>query len=545
MISSTLLEKFQIFIRDNQGDFDSLVRQSPDLANALSLFLYDLGSSVGNRYISSLSIFEALSEGVALLDEKGLVTYCNPTFLKMVDKRQTEILGEDLFKVIAPNQSDLPLTFSSNRLWIAQGNGDRRPVLLRRAPLKSYSGVTMGTVVTIIDISDQVEKESILKEARDRAILLSNKKSNFLATVSHEIRTPINGVLSLATLLGMYENIPSDMKEDIDDLTLSAKSLALTINSVLDFSKLEVDKISPDPRLTSLPMLIQDIEVEHRALFKNKNQYFFVHAEEGLPSKVKIDSLRVKQVVSNLLSNANKFTAKDGCIMLFIRMQKDNATCPVMEISVADTGIGISEDKIEGIFESYSQLDDSITRSYGGTGLGLAICKGLSELLGGNIEIKSRPGIGSIFKFKFPLEIVDSELEKLGSGTHITFDSPCVDKKKKVLAVDDNKINLLTLTRLLQANGHLVVAVNDPLKVEDIINKNEFDIILTDLHMPNMSGLELAESLKSKLGTKMPPIIAVSADNSAEYAKGDDSIFSDFLLKPIDFVGLFKALDSL
>ncbi len=533
MLQSTLLEKFKIFIREHQGDFESLTEQSPDLAKALSLFLYDLGSSVGNKYISSLSIFEALSEGVALLDEKGIVTYCNPTFLAMVDKKQSEILGEDLFKVILENQSDLSLSFSSSRLWIDQGNGDRRPVLLRRAPLKSYSGVTMGTVVTIIDISDQVEKESILKEARDKAILLSKKKSNFLATVSHEIRTPINGVLSLATLLGMYENIPPDMKEDIDDLTLSAKSLALTINSVLDFSKLEVDKISPDPRLTSLPMLIQDIEVEHRALFKNKNQFFFVHTEDDLPKKIKIDPQRVKQVISNLLSNANKFTAKDGCILLFIKLNREDADRLIMEISVADTGIGIPEDKIEGIFECYSQLDDSITRSYGGTGLGLAICKGLSELLGGNIEIKSRPGIGSIFKFKFPVEIMDSETEVNSkfSNKISTFEVRDIIKGKKVLAVDDNKINLLTLTRLLQAHGHEVVSVNDPQKVEELMNVNEFDVILTDLHMPSMSGLELAESLKSKLGTKMPPIIAISADNSAEYAKGEDSIFSDFLLK--------------
>jgi two-component system, sensor histidine kinase len=390
-----------------------------------------------------------------------------------------------------------------------------------------------------------------LQEERYRAEAASQSKSDFLAKMSHEIRTPLNGILSLADLMLMdEENLSDEQKDDLNTVRMSAHSLKTIINDVLDFSKIEAGQLTLERTQFSLQRLIDDtikiLSVESR----NANQNLVWEVTNRVPSQVLGDPTRIQQILTNLLGNAIKFTPEGGGIILFADAHNFNQNMVTVHIGVADTGIGIPKDKYELIFDSFTQADDSTTRKYGGTGLGLTICKRLTSMMGGQIWLDSVVGTGTTFHVMLELQIASNDFKTEGlARSSIPGNTPSTSNntqksRLRVLIAEDNPVNRETIVRFLQLKGVVPCVVSNGIEALNKTQEQHFDIILLDLQMPEMGGLEATRLIRASSSTcRNVPIIAVTADA----VKGNEEIclaagMNAFVTKPIDYQRLFQII---
>ncbi len=319
--------------------------------------------------------------------------------------------------------------------------------------------------------------------ARQRAEEAAQSKQIFMSTMSHEIRTPLNEVIGITNLL-LQNNPREDQMDFIKTLRFSGNHLLTLVNDVLDYNKMESGKIIFEQTQFNLNDFLDEIMRSYSFRSKAKELDFSIRKEGSLPEDVIGDQIRLNQILSNLLSNALKFT-KVGGITVTIREKERKENKSKLEFSVQDTGIGIPAEKHTTIFESFTQAATDTTRHFGGTGLGLAICKKLVELMGGIIEIKSQPGEGSVFTFILDFEIADKKSRKENGEVPESFVGL---EGKRILIAEDNKINFFVANKFLTGWGVSVShAENGQLALEKI-ETEEFDLILMDLHMPVMDG---------------------------------------------------------
>ena len=381
----------------------------------------------------------------------------------------------------------------------------------------------------------QIEKELI--EARNKAEESARAKEMFLANMSHEIRTPMNAIMGMANLL---KNTPLNKKqtEYLDAIITSADNLLVIINDILDITKIESGKLS-----------LEEIDFDVRTLVKNIYKSVYYKAEEkGLLFEYKIDEnipqylvgdpVRINQVLFNLIGNAVKFTLK-GSVKLTVSLKKKNNKKATLVFDITDTGIGIDEDKIDTIFETFKQEDESTTRKFGGTGLGLSISKSLVELFGGKLNVKSKKNVGTTFWFEITLPVGTGENIRTKSDIKINT-NPL--KGKKVLLVEDHEINRFLATTILQQwNIDVDIAENGVIAV-DKVKENTYDAILMDMQMPEMGGIEATKIIRNILNSNVP-IIALTANA----VKGDaekciEAGMNDYLSKPFEPSDLFNKL---
>ena len=384
-------------------------------------------------------------------------------------------------------------------------------------------------------INGEHEKnEILLHEAKLSAEQANKHKSEFLANMSHEIRTPLNAILGF---IGLIKN---ETKEDttlkyIDIVDNSSKSLLQIIEDILDFSKIEsgkldVEKIDFNTR-DDFGIIIDLFQ----AKCSEKNILLSLTFKDNLPEAINSDPLRIKQVISNLLSNAIKFTKPNKKIEVIIGLENMH-----LDVSVKDEGKGIAEDKITHIFESFGQEDASTTREFGGTGLGLTISSALVKLLGGELKVKSKLGVGSEFYFKIPVAPAKRVvlLDETKEDTNI--------EGKKILLVEDNQTNQLYMNILLQEMNISFDVASDGMEAIDSFKANTYDAILMDENMPNMNGIEATRhilSIEKEKKLVHTPIIALTANA----LKGDKEKFlkagmDEYLKKPIDKTKLNETL---
>lgn len=392
----------------------------------------------------------------------------------------------------------------------------------------------------------QRKTEELLAEteaARTDAAIASQAKSDFLATMSHEVRTPINGVLGIANVL-LTEDIPPKTREKIRLIQESGDHLMQILNDILDLSKIEANKLEIEQTSFSLKRSLEFARAIWESRFQASGLTFSMeYALEGVDMIV-CDKTRLRQVLFNLLSNAGKFT-KTGEISLRASIERDHVP-PMLRFEVTDTGIGMDPNQIDKLFKPFEQADNSSTRGYGGTGLGLAICHRLVGMLGGEIGATSTLGEGSTFWFTVALSESDEAAEELVdlSSENVTALVTKEGRSVQILAAEDNEINQMVLTSLLSPLGCQVEIVADGEQALRATSNKDYDIILMDIQMPNMDGVEATMNIRSlKNGASETPIVALTAsampgDRQRYLAAG----MNDYVTKPIDPRELYAAI---
>ena len=380
-----------------------------------------------------------------------------------------------------------------------------------------------------------VRREEALERARNAAESANQAKSAFLANMSHEIRTPLNGILGMAQVIGREERDEAQ-RNRLRVIQDSGEALLAILNSILDLSKIEAGHLEIEAQTFELGETVATASEPFVTLAREKDLAFDVTIEPAVRGLWRGDALRLRQVLVNLASNAVKFT-QTGRIALTVGLGQ---TGPAF--TMTDTGVGIPRERLEEVFDKFSQADESSTRRFGGTGLGLAICRELIGLMGGALKVDSRPGRGSTFAFELPLEPVAPPVEH-AAPAHEEEGRPL-----RVLAAEDNVTNQMILTALLGPLEAEVTMVEDGRKAVEAFAQTSFDIVLMDIQMPEMSGVDATQAIRrmeAEKGLGRTPILAVTANVMThqlnEYmAAGMDAVIA----KPVQAIILFAEMEK-
>ncbi|MBW2563281.1 MAG: response regulator [Deltaproteobacteria bacterium] len=533
-------------------------------------------------------IAESMSDCIWEMDENGVYTYCSENIKDLMGYSAKELTGKTGLDFMRPDEQERigaiffeavkekrPICDLEN--WNLTKDGQSVCFLSNAIPMLDEKGKLIGYRGVASNITERKQAEEELSEtnrqleyaieqANEMALMAesaSMAKSEFLANMSHEIRTPMNAVLGFSDML-----LDTDLNEEQSDYVATVKrsgeSLLSLINDILDFSKIEAGQLDFEEIEFDPELLAYDVCELIRPKIESKPIEVLCRIGDNVPAMLEGDPTRYRQVLTNLMGNAPKFT-ESGEIELFLEVEDEDEDRVLIHARIRDTGIGIPEDKLATIFEPFQQADGSTTRKYGGTGLGLSICKKISGLMEGDVWAQS-PSVnhstnqslnqspGSVFHFTAWLKKAD----KKGAIKH----SPALLAGKKVLIVDDNRRNLEILRYLLEAAEMKVVALSQgkevlPVLQEAMETKEPFDLCISDIQMPEMSGYDVAKKVREWEKSKAEKItndeseatqtvlLALSSLMERDAKKCENSGFNGFLSKPVRREKLVKMIQSL
>ena len=493
---------------------------------------------VQQSLIKLSAAIEQSSLSVVITDPNGFIEFVNPTFEEVTGYKSDEVIGR---KTNILNSGKHPVslyaelwkTVLSGRKWIGEltnkkKNGDLYWVLISISPITNNQGEITNFVAMHTDITQLKQLESDLIKAKEKAIEADKAKSIFLATMSHEIRNPMNAIIGVANYLS-EQDFTLEQQKYLNNLSISADNLLHIIDSILDFSKVEAGELHLEMAPFNLKMIIESLISSARIMAENKSLALSSIVDNEIDQEIIGDKVRLNQILLNLLSNAIKFTSEGGIMLACKRVEMDSDKMKIA-FSVRDTGVGIPKKNQQLIFESFKQGDKMSLSKQKGTGLGLAICKRLVHLMGGDIAVQSKKGHGSTFSFTLEFDIgkklidIDEQDRKVSTNTDV--------KGIRILMVEDDQFNLEIGEQILITADAFVDTAQNGSEAINLIKKNDYDIILMDLRMPVLGGIEATKIIRNEL-KKTTPIIALTA----EVLKGTIEVcmsagMNDYVSKP-------------
>lgn len=505
------------------------------------------------------AILESLPVGLSILDSKGGIVRHNSRFDDIWGQPCPETTSTDdyaKFKAwwIDSGLPVKPSEWASARavqkgeavvgqlMRIERFDGTETYVMNSAAPIYDAEGQIVGSAVAILDIADRIKTEEELKKAKAAAEAANEAKSQFLANVSHELRTPMNVILGMINI-SLQKAGNQATKECLEVAKQSADLLLSLLNDLLDCAKIESGKLELEHEPFNLRQMLDNLTRGLTLRANEKGLSFLCRTCEGVPEMFVGDQGRLRQILFNLVGNAIKFTER-GEVEISVRSLEKNSEEANLEFAVRDTGIGISQSDIERIFKPFGQADASTSRRFGGTGLGLSICSSLASMMGGKIWVESKLGEGSTFRFNVRLPLATDLPAKIESQEYVS-DGKVVPLN--IMLVEDNPGNQKLATYILQDRGHKVECASNGLQAIEMVKDKEYDVILMDVQMPGMDGIETTAAIRAtENAEKRVPIVAMTA-----YAmKGDRERFiaagmDDYLSKPINVQELFSVVERL
>lgn len=425
---------------------------------------------------------------------------------------------------------------------LVRPDGDVRYVAARGKVLKDVAGQAVRMLGTWWDITDRIEVKTELLKARDAAQAANRAKSEFLSNMSHELRTPLNGVLGYAQILQRDPNATGRQRDNLDAIISCGEHLLTLINDVLDLSKIEADRIEIDPQPCDFRKLVKGVSdiVAQRA--KAKDITFSLQVSPEVPQGIVIDATKLRQILINLLGNAVKFTHEGG-VTLRVAETGDQQ----LRIDVIDTGIGIPADELQDIFDPFKQAQAG--KAAGGTGLGLAISRRLTKMMGGELDVESTVGQGSRFGITLPLVEIEDEdfspVEDHDALSHQPLPSLAPGQDVTILVADDRDTNRDILAQLLEGCGFSVVLANDGQEALEKLQTQPIPLVLMDVRMPRMNGIEATQHIRQDEALKETVVIAVTASVFPEFKDyALQAGFDDFLGKPLRAHELLQKIEA-
>ncbi len=495
------------------------------------------------------AILRTTMDGFFLVDLTGRILEVNNSYCDMVGYSSRELLN---MRISDLEDSESPEQTRTHIKKIMQTGHDSFETRHRRKDGRvldievsvNFLAIGGGRLVAFLrDITERKRAEAALFQAKQEAEAASRTKDEFLANMSHEIRTPMNAIIGLTKLVLKSELQPRQ-NELLSKAHTSAQALLKTLNEILDYSKIEAGQLEIEQVPTDIKALLHEVADLFVAGIEEKDLKLSIEIDPELPPAVITDPMRLQQVLNNLVGNAIKFT-EEGEIIVRVEVADSSNDSLLLRFSVQDTGIGLSPEQVDTLFEAFTQANGSISRKYGGTGLGLCICRRLVELMDGKITAASREGEGAIFSFTLPtnkpMHPSIHHDDPGGGGDRANQDpEPKTATREKVnfngarvLLVDDNQVNQMIAAQLLQHLGLQVTVADNAGEALAAMEKSRFEVVLMDLHMPEMDGLEATRRIR-KLPDPPPVIAMTAAVSNQDLEQGRAAGTVDFVAKPID-----------
>lgn len=496
------------------------------------------------------TIFTSFQDIYFRCNVEGKVTMLSPSVQEVLNFKPEDIIGKkvtDYMRVKSSLKEVMDRLHQEQRLRNVEGTvkdseGNWVDFLCNIRLIKRDDG-SIEVEGVGRDISKLKKTTKELQRAKDFAERSLKIKERFLANMSHEIRTPMNGIIGMIDLMGSTP-LDKEQSEYVKTINKSSQTLLNILNDILDLSKIEAGKMElrQEPfKLVKTIEKVYDLFSQQATLSDN---ILYYHIDENIPEWIVTDETRLVQVLSNLTTNAIKFSEKKGNINISVRLQETKKGNHTFKVSIKDSGIGISEKDQKTLFQNFHQLDNSTTKNFGGTGLGLAISKELAKSMNGDIGVVSTPGLGSTFWFTFKAKEIAADQVKT-TTTDQSFTKQFVGKAPKILLVDDNDVNRKVATGILIKSGCELDEARDGFEAIELAENGDYDLIFMDIQMPKMNGVKATQKIKA-LGLKnTPPIIAMTAYSMEEdRQKFLDSGLDDYLAKPIKAETLINKVKS-
>ncbi|HLP05399.1 MAG TPA: PAS domain-containing protein, partial [Paludibacter sp.] len=486
---------------------------------------------------ASTSMFAKNKDGQYLMVNKKKIEYL-PLQKPLIGHTEEEAL-EDPTRITSFRKEDAQVIACGHPMeffdTVTRENGITEHYKTIKFPILDKQGnfLAVGGITT--DITDIIMRENELTDAKNRAEEAASAQERFLAAMSHDMRTPLNGIVGMINLLGQTPLTP-EQQEYMDAMRVSSTNLRVLINDILDISKIQAGKLNIESVLFDLEELLDSVEEVFKHEARKKQLEFSITIERGLPTMLEGDPTRLSQILNNLIGNAMKFTAT-GFVRLDIRHKELTSNKVQLIFAIEDSGIGISSEGLSRLFQPFSQAGSDTTRKFGGSGLGLSICKSLVELQGGEIGVSSEPGKGSTFCFSIPyskagqqpkLKEKHKRQEAVDSGFFRQFAG------LKCLIVEDNLINQKVAFHTLKKNGIVTDIANNGHEAIDILkeHRGKYDFILMDIQMPEMDGYQATTAIRDELNLEIPIIAMTASALKGEKERCIEVGMNDFVPKP-------------